>query len=282
MDKIIETKDKQNEQNIDTNIIQQFTALNNELLDTKRQLIKSNLELQKLNQLKNQFINIASHDLRSPLGAIRYFSQTLAEELNGIIKPEDIALLQIVTEQSNYMLKLIENLLNYTKIEDHDIKFDFCDTDLNDLVENNVKMNSLIANQKNIKIAFEPWDGTLIVHIDKDYFQLVLNNLLSNAIKFSHLNTTIVVRTWLASNSVNISIHDQGMGILPDDLNRIFEPYNKGKNKPTGKESSTGLGLSIVKGIIERHNGNITVESTPEAGSKFTISLPAHRISIQN
>ena len=145
---------------------------------------------------------------------------------------------------------------------------------LNTLIQKTIKLNTLNDAQKNINIRYEETAANIKVLLDISKFQQVLNNLLGNAIKFSHKDSTIKVQLDTDNQNVIVRVKDNGVGISPTELERIFEPFFSGTNKPTSNEPSTGMGLSIVKGIISQLGGEISVESKLGMGSCFTITLP--------
>ncbi len=258
----------------DSDIIEKYTALNNELIDTKRELTKANIELKRMNEQKNKLLSITSHDLRGPLGAIRYFSESLAEQLAGRTGEDNIKMLKLITEQSNTMLLIIENLLDFTKIEDGNLELELKSVDMNILVRESINFNKLIASRKNITIEFLELVFPVIVTIDKSKIFQAFNNLIGNAIKFSINGSKITVQCNTDAGFAVISIIDKGIGISQAEITKIFEPYYVGSKKPTGGEPSTGLGLAYVDRIVNLHGGRVTVDSNPEQGSCFNIYIP--------
>lgn len=258
----------------DNDIIQKYTDLNNELINAKRELTKANADLKRMNQQKNKLLSITSHDLRGPLGAIRYFSEVLAEQLSEKTGDDNIKMLRLITEQSNTMLLIIENLLDFTKIEDGDLELELKTVNLITLVKDSIRFNKLIALRKNISIEIIELSSDIEVTIDRSKVFQAFNNLIGNAIKFSSNQSKIVIQCKVESGFAVISIIDRGIGIPEEEISKIFEPYYVGKKKPTGGEPSTGLGLAYVERIINLLGGHVTVKSSSQHGSCFSVFIP--------
>ena len=248
--------------------------LNKELNNLTRDLHKKNAELCKLNELKNEFLGIAAHDLRNPIGIIMAYSNFLLEELDTELTIEQIQMLHTIENTSEFMLQLLNNLLDITAIESGKLNLDLQLYDIVSLLSKNVALNSVIAARKNIRIHVESYEQLPKIMIDSSKIEQVLNNLISNAIKFSMPGTTIRVSSFLSGSNVTIAVADQGQGIPSGELDRLFNPFQRTSVRTTAGEKSTGLGLSIVRNIIMGHRGKIWVESTVGAGSTFYFSLP--------
>jgi len=134
----------------------------------------------------------------------------------------------------------------------------------------------VISDKKNIRIIFNPPSKEIIVPVDSGQFEQVMNNMISNAVKYSMSNTTVEVTIEKKGNEIVISVKDQGQGIPAPELEKLFKPFQKTSVKSTAGEQSTGLGLSIVKKIIEGHKGKISVESEVGKGSVFSVTLPVN------
>lgn len=255
-------------------IYNEFTKINNELINNKRELAKKNAELEKLNNLKNSFLSIAAHDLRSPLSTIIGFSDLLIEDTADILNDEDLEFISIINSSSNFMLGLINNLLDISKIEAGKIELDLVRLDISKLIKNNIKINDFLAKKKNISIIFSQKNKLPNILIDKAKIEQILNNLLSNAIKFSIKNTMIEVSVESIEKEIIIIVKDQGQGIPEHEIEKLFKAFQKTSVQSTDGEKTTGLGLLIVKKFIEAHGGKVWLESTVGVGSSFFISIP--------
>ena len=258
----------------DSELYNELARLNNELVTAQRELIKRNIELERLNELKNEFIGVAAHDLRNPLQVIQGSSVMLLNKRFGELNAEQQQFVQVIRRNSEFMVKLITDLLYISKIEAGKLKLELQETDLIGLVERNIELNRLLLEQKQIRISFFAEDDFPMVFVDSAKIEQVLNNLISNAGKFSAPNTEVEVRAAKSDTEVIISVRDEGQGIPPDELNRLFIPFENLSVKSTGGEQSTGLGLAIVKRVVEGHGGRIWVQSEVGVGSTFSFSLP--------
>lgn len=262
------------QQIMDSTLYDEIGRLNNELSTTQRELTKKNFQLSKLNEQKNQFLGMAAHDLRNPLSIILMYSDFLIDEAADVLDDEQNEFLQIIHSSSDFMLKLIEDLLDVSKIESGKLELELEKTDINTFIEHNIALNQVIANKKQISIDFTPEEDIMpFVMIDRAKIDQVLNNLLSNAIKFSSRKSKVEVYMVKSDEKVIVSVKDQGQGIPEDEVNKLFKPFSKTSIQGTAGEKSTGLGLSISKRIIEGHGGKIWVESEFGKGSNFNFSL---------
>lgn len=252
-------------------------TLNNELNNLTRELQKKNIQLDQLNQLKNQFLGMAAHDLRNPIGSIMMFSEFILEEQCDAISDELKQIIEIIKSSSSFMLHLLDELLDVVKIESGKLELNYEKTDINGFLRNNIAVNSIIAGKKKIKIILNLPETLPVVEFDRNKIEQVLNNLISNAIKFSFQETTITVNAFSTDNEIVINVSDQGQGIPTEEMDKLFKPFSKLSPKGTAGEKSTGLGLSIAKRIIIGHLGRIWVESKVGEGTTFYFSLPLNK-----
>jgi len=258
----------------DTELYNELARLNNELVTAQREVIKRNIELERLNEIKNQFIGVAAHDLRNPLQVIEGYSQMLLDQHFGELTPQQHKFISVIRRNSDFMLKLITDLLYISKIEAGKLQLELMETDLSALLERNIELNRLLAEQKQINILFTRREDLPPLAVDAPKIEQVLNNLISNGIKFSHPGTTVEVVTSKREKEVVVSVRDEGQGIPADEIDKLFIPFENLSVKSTGGEQSTGLGLAIVKRIVEGHGGRIWVQSERGIGSNFSFSLP--------
>jgi len=252
----------------------ELTRLNNELVNLQRELSKKNSELARLNNLKNQFLGMAAHDLRNPLGVIQSYAEFLIDEIAHNLSDEHRRFLHTIYKSTNFMLGLIEDLLDISIIESGNISLNKEDFDMVAMVSDNIDLNRVLAAKKQIEIHLETQPGILMVTADKQKIEQVLNNLISNAIKFSPPNSSIYVVLRSDLNQVSVKIKDHGIGIKSENLEKLFNPFVKFTEKGTQGEKGTGLGLTIARKIVESHNGHIEVSSIFGKGTIFVVSLP--------
>lgn len=253
-------------------------TISNNLLDTSYQLKKSGERLEQLNHLKDEFLAVASHDLRSPLCGIRVAVETVL--LSEYLDPSDVDMLEPVIALCDQQLNLVTNLLDVAKIEAGRLQLDkrmvnhegqlkmFAQIELN---------HKLMAKAKGIHFNIVTPDNLPTVEIDDLKLQQVLNNLISNAIKFTPDRGAITVTVGVNEDGCyQVTVADTGMGIPPEALDRIFDRFEqvKERNLGTRGEKGTGLGLAICKNIVEMHEGHIWIESQVGKGSQFHFELP--------
>lgn len=185
--------------------------------------------------------------------------------------------LELIYSSAEFLLKLIEDLLDISKIESGKLSLNAEPTDFVELAKRNIQLNNTLAGKKNISIKLEYNTEPVILNIDRQKMEQVLNNLITNAVKFSHKNSEVLVRITAGDQKVLSEVIDQGVGIPGKNLEHIFLPFNTASAAGTGGEKSTGLGLFIVKKIVEGHHGKIAIESTEGKGSRFFFELPVEK-----
>ena len=251
-----------------------FISLNNDLNNLTRQLQKKNVQLNKLNEQKNEFIGMAAHDLRNPISIIMGYSEFILEAARDRLPEEHIRFMEIILRSSEFMLKMLNELLDIARIESGKLNLNREKIKPEKLINNNISLNRLIAEKKQIKINVEIFEDLPWINADPDKLEQVLNNLLSNAIKFSNPGKVITVSAFKSNEGLTVAVKDQGQGISDEDKEKLFKPFSRFSTKSTAGEKSTGLGLTITKKIILGHGGKIWVESKVGVGTTFYFSLP--------
>lgn len=254
-------------------LFDELSRLNNELATSQRDLAKSNVELDQLNKQKNELLGIAAHDLRNPLQVILIYSQFLIDEAAVSLGPEHLEFVRTIRRSSEFMLRLVEDLLDTARIEAGTLELDLVPVDLGGLVERNVALNRVLAEPKGTHINLYR-DGVGEMVLDTAKIEQVLNNLIGNAVKYSPPGSTVEVRLAAADGGASIAVRDQGQGIAAEEMDRLFQPFKTGPSRGTAGEKSAGLGLAIVKRIVEGHRGAIRVEPANGGGSEFQVFLP--------
>ncbi len=258
----------------DSYLYDELSRLNNELVNMQRELHKKNHELDELNKLKNVFLGMAAHDLRNPLGIIISYSEFLIDEIGDTISSDHNEFLKIIKRSSEFMLELIDSLLDVSAIESGNVEINLNRVEITGFVKDNVEKNKVLAAKKNIKINCEYKTEEIWLEIDESKITQVLNNLISNAIKYSYPGSQIWIETNIKNNFFEFKIRDEGKGIEEKYFDKIFKPFGKVSGSGTAGEKSTGLGLVIVKRIVEGHGGRIWFESEFGKGSVFYFNLP--------
>ncbi len=253
-----------------------YGLINNISLRKKAEedLIKTTENLVKLNETKDKFISIVSHDLRTPFSSILGFTDLLLtdEELTDDEKNQYI---KYIKDSSKSMLSLVNSLLDWTRLQTGRINFDLERVDANSIIEKSVNALSGAAFQKNIELT-SLVGNDVFVFVDKELIGQVFNNLISNAIKFTRDGGNIIITVNPSSKPrfVEFSIKDNGVGIKEENLKYLFKVESKFTSEGTSGEKGSGLGLSLVKEIIEKHGGKIWVETEYGKGSDFRFTLP--------
>ncbi|MFW5830891.1 MAG: sensor histidine kinase [Prolixibacteraceae bacterium] len=252
----------------------EISKLNNELVNLQRELTRKNAELERLNELKNRFIGMAAHDLRNPLGVIINFSEFLQDELKEELSEQHLSFLQSIVNSSEFMLRLIEDLLDFSKIESGNIRLNFEEFDIVKKLEEIIENSNVLSKKKKIKVTFNASTDPVIIKADVHKITQVFQNLLDNAVKFSTEGSNTDVTLENKKNKILVMVKDRGKGIAKKDQDKVFTPFTSIASKGTAGEKGTGLGMSIVKRIVDSHNGKIGLESEPGKGTTFFVELP--------
>lgn len=249
-----------------------------QLEENLKEIKEKNEKLEELNKIKNEFLGMAAHDLRNPLGVIQVTSEyLLLLDLNNNMSEEQIDLLREINTSSEYMRDMLNELLDITAIESGQLKLEIKVEDYIKFLKHIIKLNKPLADRKEISLKLNVKDIIPPISFDRNKITQVLNNLITNAIKFSWPDTEISIEVRKEDDFIVTGIIDQGQGIPFDEISNIFKPFQKTSVKATAGERSTGLGLAITKKIVEGHGGKISVESTVGKGTKFYFTLPAVR-----
>jgi signal transduction histidine kinase len=228
----------------------------------------------ELNQLKNKFLGIAAHDLRSPIGIVKSYAQLFLNGYLGDVPESQRQVLQSMDKSCEAMLVLINDLLDVSAIESGHLELKPREVNLAAFLQECHAANALLAKAKGIELALDLAPDLASVPMDPDRINQAINNLITNALKYSYPQTVVTLRARRAGDEVTISVQDQGQGIPAAELPRLFTDFGRTSVRPTGGEKSVGLGLAIVKRMVEAHGGRIWVESQVGVGSTFTFALP--------
>jgi len=239
----------------------------------KRENEKNLRELEKLNELKDEFISVVSHDLRSPLSSIGGYANYLLKK--GELSHTQRSYIMIMKEIADDLYILVNELLDISKIETGVIQLNREATDISELVTTSINNFLLLASDKNTRIDFINEVKNQIIFVDRMKILQVMNNLVNNAVKFTE-NGRIVVnaRDTDDYSAVIITLRDSGIGIPSEAMSGIFDKYSFFRAEGTRGEQGTGLGLVICKRFVELHDGSIRAFSKMNEGSTFEIILP--------
>lgn len=233
-------------------------------------LLQDITELRKVAEMKSQFVSMVTHDLKTPLTSIQGFVEIILTRNPSLEKIHNY--LQIVREETARLVRIINNLLDLAKLESGEFKLNSSSINLTQLIQEALPIFSKKSGIH--KILFQPSVPVSNVWADPDLIIQVLYNLLSNAIKYSPEGGKIEIRIKPAGNFVEVDVEDEGIGIPPEKLPKLFEKFYRVDSKITKGIEGTGIGLANVKYIVEAHGGSLRVKSSEGKGSLFTFSLP--------
>ena len=255
----------------------QVIAYSRELEKATADLKEANLRLQELDRLKDDFISTVTHELRTPLTAVRSLAEILSANPNiDAVQLENFS--GIIIKESDRLIRLVSQILDYEKIESAQMDWAVASLDLTEVINDAVDSTRQLINDKNITIDLDLARNVPRVSGDRDRLIQVMVNIISNAVKFCDRDRgMIAVRLRTGDNQLIVDVQDNGVGINPKDLNKIFQPFHQIKNPTQGRPPGTGIGLSITKRIVDFHHGRIWVDSEPGRGSRFSFSLPVNR-----
>ena len=225
-----------------------------------------------LARLKSDFVSNVSHELRTPLSLIRLYAETL--EMGRLTSPEKYQeYYRIIRKESERLTALINNILDFSRIEAGRKEYDFRETDMSELVHNTLDSYRYQLEQSGFQFE-EKIDEVPPMRVDREAMARSLLNLVNNALKYSQDRKYIGVNLYRDNGSVKLEVVDQGIGIPPQEQQKIFEKFYRVGDPLVHNTKGSGLGLSLVRHIVQAHGGEVSVDSAPGQGSKFTIVLP--------
>lgn len=231
-------------------------------------------QLKKLDKIKSNFLNITSHELRTPISAIKGYIQLILKQKLGEINEEQKKSLEVALRNANRLDHLIQDILDISRLDSGTMRFIPEPTNVKIMIEETVETMRSSADVKHIQINTTVEEYLPDLTIDQERIKQVIINLLNNAIKFSPDNSNINVNIRKEQDDISFEMQDFGRGIPKDQHDNIFDAFYQVKANEDKRLGGVGLGLAISRGIILAHGGRIWVESTLDKGSKFTFSLP--------
>ncbi len=244
--------------------------------ELERRVEQRTAALTRANRAKDEFLANMSHELRIPLNSILGFSETLLDGVRGPLTERQSLAVETITSSGQHLLGLINDILDVAKIEAGKLDFHPQIIDATEICQNSLVFVNEMAAKKSVILEFEPLSPPAIFLGDPQRMKQILVNLLSNSIKFTPENgkVTLDVRTHAGQNQIHFRVADTGIGIAPEDLERLFDPFVQVDGSLTRQHDGSGLGLALAYKLVERHGGNISVESEVGKGSSFTVALP--------
>jgi signal transduction histidine kinase len=256
------------------NMRKELLSLNQELNNLTRQLHKKNAQLQRLNEKKNQFLGMAAHDLRKPIGLVIAYSDFLIEEAANVLNREQIGFLNTISSSCLFMKHLVDDFLDVSAIEAGKFELDLQPNSLDNVLAESLKLNNLAATKKGIELEIHVEKNIPRIKIDAQKIEQVITNLVSNAIEHSDPNSRVFISLSFNNKSISFFVQDSGPGITPEKIDQLFKPFGKAGTKKTAGEKSTGLGMLISRKIIEAHRGEIGIDSKWGKGTTIHFKLP--------
>lgn len=239
---------------------------------TEALLQEANKNLTHVNEEKNRFLSIAAHDMKSPLNGILGLTNLLRLSKSNLTT-EQLEYIQYIEQSSRNMQNIITNLLDISRIEQGEHKLNPEMVEIHKLLKRHIQVFHNQAQQKKITLILEDNYPHTKVYKDISSLERIVENLLSNAIKFSPKEKTVVIRVIHTETHIGFEVVDEGQGISSEDMTNIFKKFNRLSTRPTGGESSTGLGLSIVKELVQVLQGEIQVDSKLNEGTRFSVTF---------
>jgi two-component system, sensor histidine kinase and response regulator len=242
---------------------------------THLELKHARQRLRELNEEKNEFMGIAAHDLRNPLSAIKGYSEMMIEDAQALEHRELEENGRRVLETAARMAEMVQNLLDANRIERGEMQLHLARADLPAVVTAVLETQRPRAATKQQTLQWQNNAGAVLVLADSIVLAQVIENLVSNAVKYSPPGKNIFVRLEKHAQGARVEVQDEGPGLSAEDQKKLFGKFARLSAKPTGGEHSTGLGLSIVKKMVEAMNGKVWCESELGRGATFIVELPA-------
>ena len=230
--------------------------------------------LREVDRMKEEFVSIVSHELRTPLTSIRGSIQLVVGEPGSVPDPEHRNLLQIALNNCERLVRIINDILDVSKIESGNLALHKKAVNVAELVRQSVDVVASPARHADVKIDVKLPADLRPVMVDQDRIVQALVNLLSNAVKFAPGGSTITIAAMSTEQTVTVSVTDEGEGIAPENLSRLFRKFHQVDSSSSRRKGGTGLGLAITKALVEQHGGRIYVDSELNKGTRFSFTLP--------
>jgi signal transduction histidine kinase len=269
------------DQAVTAQILQLQTALREANLSLQQRVEERTQELQRalerlseLNHLKSNFIANISHELRTPLTHIKGYLDLLSDDGLGPLNSSQVEAVNVLKRAEERLERLIEDLIQFSLASRGEISLNLVTTDLGRLVQIAADRTRSKARAQNVELVTRVGDSLPVVRVDEDKIGWVCFQLLDNAIKFTPPNGRITIQADYHGNLLSLSVTDTGIGIPADRLAEIFEPFHQLDGSTTRRYAGTGLGLAMVKRIVEAHGSQIQVQSSAGKGARFEFHLP--------
>ena len=255
-------------------LYEQLALANNELVTAQRELARTVAELQRLNGYKDELLGMAAHDLRNPLHANAAYISFLMQDSESFSE-SNRTLLDRLRTNSEYMLRLVESVLDFAAIQSGRVRLQTEDCSVEDIVAGIVEIVRILAEPKRVRIVCTVADAVPRLQLDRIKISQALQNLVANAVQYSPPGATVDVRIHPCPGGVEIEVEDRGPGIAPEELPDVFKPFTRVSTAQLTRQRSVGLGLAITRRLVEAHGGTVDARSEVGKGSTFVVRLKA-------
>jgi PAS domain S-box-containing protein len=255
-------------------LTEELEQANEQMQQQVEEVEAARAEADAANRAKTDFLAVMSHEFRTPLNAIAGYAELLRMGLRGPVTPEQVDDLDRIARSERALLSLVNDILNYVRIEAGQLHYASARVPVRALITDLEILVSPQLGAKQLRLDFGECDERLAVHADSDKMRQILVNLLSNAIKFTLAGGSVRLECERAEGVVLVRVRDSGVGIPPEKLEVIFEPFVQLDRNLTNVTEGSGLGLAISRDLARAMGGDLTAESTLGSGSTFTLSLP--------
>jgi signal transduction histidine kinase len=252
---------------------EQINILIREMQKYAKTLEEKNIYLNRLNELKDEFLANTSHELRTPINGIIGIVESMIDGASGSLTDAQKYNLAIVSNSGKRLSNMINDILDFTKLKNKELALQIKPIDLKTIVGMVLVLSKPLTKGKELALV-DDINASIVINADENRIQQILYNLIGNAIKFTEKGAVSVSAKIFDDGTVAVSVEDTGIGISADKFDRIFESFEQADGSTAREYGGTGLGLSITKKLVELHGGTINVESTPGAGSRFTFTVP--------
>ncbi len=245
--------------------------------DIQREIERLREELadaQRVARLKDQYLSVAAHELSTPLTAIKAYIEALTENYADPEFKQGPEFLRVLQRETERLIRTVDRTLQISRLTSRSAAVRRTRMDLVQLIDDVKHALHPVLGERGVTLYTELPDPMPRIDADRDLLEQVLINLVDNAVKFSPQNSSVSLRAHVLDDRVEIEVQDQGYGIAPDELKRVFDPYFRSGDDRIGSSRGSGLGLAIVKTIVEQHGGRVWVESEIDQGTTFKFSLP--------
>ncbi len=263
-------------QRAEKELAQERAMLTERVAERTMDLMAANEELARAARLKDEFLASMSHELRTPLTAVLGMAEILKMEAYGPLTEQQSKSIDVIDESGRHLLALINDILDLSKIEADKLDLEFDLAPVQTVCQSSLQFIKQTAAKKEIEVSFEQDPAVTVIEADERRFKQILVNLLSNAVKFTPDGGQVGLEVTgdPEEQQIHFSVWDTGIGIAPEDRERLFQPFVQLDSKLARQYSGTGLGLALVHRMTQLHQGSLSLESEPGQGSRFTVSFP--------